>query len=204
MVVHLLSPNKRYDQLYIGNYALIQVRDVLARVEGVGDVNLFGLREYSMRVWLDPDRLAARSITTSDVVAALREQNIQVASGVIGQPPVPAGTAFQLPVTTLGRLLDAEQFEAIVVKTGADGRITRMRDVARIELGARDYSVNSYLEQPAGGGDGDRPAPRLERARDRRRRRADDGRARRRAFPTGSSTASSTTRRSSCASRSTR
>jgi multidrug efflux pump len=150
MVVHLLSPSKRYDQLYIGNYALIQVRDVLARLDGVGDVNLFGLREYSMRAWLDPDKLAARSITTSDVVAALREQNIQVASGVIGQPPAPAGTSFQLPVVTLGRLLDSDQFGAVVIKTGVDGRITRVRDVARVELGARDYSVNSYLNgEPA-------------------------------------------------------
>ncbi len=150
MVVHLLSPTKRYDQLYIGNYALIQVRDVLARIDGVGDVNLFGLREYSMRAWLDPDKLAARNITTSDVIAALRDQNIQVASGVIGQPPAPQGTAFQLPVTTLGRLLDAEQFGAVVIKTGMDGRITRVRDVARVELGARDYSVNSYLNgEPA-------------------------------------------------------
>ncbi len=150
MVVHLLAKNQRYDQLYIGNYALIQVRDVLARVDGVGDVNLFGLREYSMRAWLDPDLLASRSITTGDVVAALREQNIQVASGVIGQPPAPPGTKFQLPVTTLGRLLSPEQFGAIVVKRGEDGRITRVRDLARVELGARDYSVNSYLNgEPA-------------------------------------------------------
>src|SRR5262247_2325091 len=133
MVVHLLSPTKRYDQLYIGNYALIQVRDALRRIEGVGDVNLFGLREYSMRVWLDPGRLASRSIATADVVAALREQNIQVASGTVGQPPVPEGHAFQIPVTTLGRLRDPEEFENIIVKTGADGRITRIRDVARIE-----------------------------------------------------------------------
>jgi multidrug efflux pump len=150
MVVHLLSKSQRYDQLYIGNYALIQIRDVLARVDGVGDVNMFGLREYSMRVWLDPDLLASRNITTGDVVAALREQNIQVASGVIGQPPAPAGTAFQVPVTTLGRLLTAEQFGDVVIKTGADGRITRMRDLGRVELGARDYSVNSYLNgEPA-------------------------------------------------------
>jgi len=150
MVVHLLSPSQRYDQLYIGNYALIQVRDVLARIDGVGDVNLFGLREYSMRAWLDPDLLASRNITTGDVVSALREQNIQVASGVIGQPPAPAGTAFQLPVVTLGRLLNADQFGDVVIKTGEDGRVTRVHDVARVELGARDYSVNSYLnDEPA-------------------------------------------------------
>jgi hydrophobe/amphiphile efflux-1 (HAE1) family protein len=150
MVVHLLSPTKRYDQLYIGNFALIQVRDALRRLDGVGDVNLFGLREYSMRVWLDPARLASRDIATSDVVQALREQNVQVASGTVGQPPLPAGHAFQFPVTTLGRLREPEEFGNVVVKTGAEGRITRIRDVARIELAARDYSVNSYLDnQPA-------------------------------------------------------
>jgi multidrug efflux pump len=150
MVVHLLSPQQRYDQLYIGNYALIQVRDVLRRIDGVGDVNLFGLREYSMRVWLDPERLTSRNLTTSDVVQALREQNIQVASGVIGQPPVPTGIALQVPVTTLGRLLEPAEFENIILKRSEDGRITRVRDVARIELGARDYAVNSYLDnQPA-------------------------------------------------------
>src|SRR2546428_647430 len=150
MVVHLLSPTKRYDQLYIGTCALTRVRDAPRRLEGVGDVNLCGLREYSMRVWLDPGRLASRNIATSDVVGALREQNVQVASGAVGQAPVPAGHAFQLPVTTLGRLREPEEFENIIVKTGADGRITRVRDVARIELAARDYSVNSYLDnQPA-------------------------------------------------------
>src|SRR5262245_55393981 len=150
MVVHLLAPSGRYDQLYIGNYALIQVRDVLTRIEGVGDVTLFGLREYSMRIWLDPERMAARSLTATDVVAALREQNVQVASGIIGPPPLPDTVGLQVPVTTLGRLLTPEQFENIVVKTGADGRITRVRDVGRIELGARDYGVNSYLNnEPA-------------------------------------------------------
>jgi multidrug efflux pump len=150
MVVHLLSPDSRYDQLYIGNYALIQIRDALARVDGVGQVSLFGLREYSMRVWLDPERLAYLNLTPGDVVTALRDQNLQVASGVIGQPPVPTGNAFQLSVNTLGRLLEPDQFADVIVKTGADGRITRVRDVARIELGARDYSVNSYLDnQPA-------------------------------------------------------
>src|SRR5262249_12653908 len=150
MVVHLLSPTHRYDQLYIGNFALIRVRDELRRLDGVGDVNLFGVREYSMRVWLDPGRLASRNIATSDVVQALREQNIQVASGIVGQPPVPVGHAFQLPVTTLGRLREPEEFGNVIVKTGADGRITRIRDVARIELAGRDYSVNSYLDnQPA-------------------------------------------------------
>src|SRR6185369_710867 len=146
MVVHMLSPDKRYDQLYIGNFALIQVRDPLRRIEGVGDVTLFGLREYSMRVWLDPERLTSLNLTTGDVVGALREQNIQVASGVIGQPPIPSGVALQVPVTTLGRLLEPAEFESIILKRSGDGRITRVRDVARIELGARDYAVNSYLD----------------------------------------------------------
>jgi hydrophobe/amphiphile efflux-1 (HAE1) family protein len=150
MVVHLLSPDKTFDQLYIGNFALIQVRDVLRRIEGVGEVNLFGLREYSMRVWLDPEQLTSRNLTAGDVVAALRAQNVQVASGVIGQPPVPSGHALQVPVMTLGRLREPEQFGEIVVKTGEGGRLTRVRDVARIELGARDYATNSYLDnEPA-------------------------------------------------------
>jgi NodT family efflux transporter outer membrane factor (OMF) lipoprotein len=150
MVVHLLSPGNRYDQTYIGNYALLNVRDVLARIEGVGDINLFGLREYSMRVWLDPEKIASLSMTAGDVVQSLREQNVQVAAGVIGQPPAPQGNPYQVNVKTLGRLLDESQFGEIVIKTGADGRITRLRDVARVELGARDYSVNSYLDnEPA-------------------------------------------------------
>jgi hydrophobe/amphiphile efflux-1 (HAE1) family protein/NodT family efflux transporter outer membrane factor (OMF) lipoprotein len=152
MVVHLLSPDQRYDELYVSNFALLQLRDALARVDGVGDVHLFGLREYSMRVWLDPERMVSRSLTPGDVVAALREQNVQVASGVINQPPSAGEGAFQLPVTTLGRLLEPEQFANVIVKTGRDGRITRLRDVARIELGARDYAMNSYLDnQPAVG-----------------------------------------------------
>jgi NodT family efflux transporter outer membrane factor (OMF) lipoprotein len=146
MVVHLLAPENRYDQTYIGNYALLNVRDVLARLDGVGDITLFGLREYSMRVWLDPERLASLNLTAGDVTQALREQNVQVAAGVLGQPPVPQGNAHQLNVNALGRLLDEEQFGEIVIKTGEDGRITRLRDVARVELGARDYAVNSYLD----------------------------------------------------------
>ncbi len=150
MVVHLISPDNRFDQLYIGNYALIQVRDAVARVDGVGDVNAFGLREYSMRVWLDPERLAHLGLTPGDVLAALREQNIQVASGVIGQPPVPTGQDYQLTVNTLGRLLEPDQFEQVIVKTGDEGRIVRVGDVARIEMAARDYAVNSYLNnEPA-------------------------------------------------------
>jgi hydrophobe/amphiphile efflux-1 (HAE1) family protein len=150
MVIHIVSPEKRFDQLYIGNYALIQIRDALARVDGVGDVTPFGLREYSMRAWLDPERLAHLSLTPGDVVQSLREQNLQVASGVIGQPPIPAGAQYQLSINTLGRLLEPEQFGNIILKTGDGGRVIKVRDVARIELGARDYAVNSYLNnEPA-------------------------------------------------------
>ncbi len=146
LVVHLLSPDNRYDQAYIGNYALIQIRDVLTRLEGVGNITLFGLREYSMRVWLDPDKLASLNMTAGDAVQALREQNVQVAAGIIGQPPTPSGSALQLSVTTQGRLLQPEQFGEIIIKTGDNGRMTRLRDIARVELGARDYSANSYLD----------------------------------------------------------
>jgi hydrophobe/amphiphile efflux-1 (HAE1) family protein len=150
MVIHIVSPEKRYDQLYIGNYALIQIRDAIARVDGVGDVTPFGLREYSMRVWLDPERLSHLSLTPGDVVRSLREQNLQVASGVIGQPPIPHGAQYQLSINTLGRLLTPEQFGDIILKTGEAGRVTKVKDVGQIELGARDYAVNSYLNnEPA-------------------------------------------------------
>jgi hydrophobe/amphiphile efflux-1 (HAE1) family protein len=148
LVVHLLSPNNRYDQLYISNYASLHVRDVLRRIEGVGSVGVFGGREYSMRIWLDPEKLSSVNLTSDDVVAALREQNVQVAAGVIGQQPVGPGHAFQLSVNTLGRLVDPAQFGEIVVKTGDDGRVVRVRDVARVQLGGLDYSVNSYLGFP--------------------------------------------------------
>ena len=146
MVIHLSSPDGSRDQLYMSNYATLQVKDVLARVDGVGDVRIFGARDYSMRIWLDPDRLAARSLTAGEAVAALQAQNVQVASGILGQPPVPQPGAFEVNVETLGRLIDPAQFAAIVIKTDPDGRLTRIGDVARVELGAEDYSANSYLD----------------------------------------------------------
>ncbi|WP_437185198.1 efflux RND transporter permease subunit [Planctomicrobium sp. SH668] len=146
MVIHLISPEQKFDQLYIGNYALIQVRDALARVEGVGSVNMLGLREYSMRIWLDPQKMAHLSLTPADVATALRTQNVQVASGVIGQPPIEQPGDFQLIVSTLGRLLNPEQFSNLVVRTGEDGRIVRVKDVARVELGGREFTINSYLD----------------------------------------------------------
>jgi HAE1 family hydrophobic/amphiphilic exporter-1 len=147
MVIHLSSPDGSRDQLYISNYATLQVRDVLARLDGVGDVRVFGARDYSMRIWLDPEKIAARNLTAGDVVAALRAQNVQVASGVLDQPPVPHQGAFQLNVETQGRLADPRQFERIIVKNDPDGRVTRVKDVARVELGALDYTTNGYLDE---------------------------------------------------------
>lgn len=146
IVVHLESPDDSLDQLYISNYALLHIRDVLARINGVGQINLVGAREYSMRVWLDPDRMAALNVTAGDVVTALRGQNIQVAGGTLGEQPSPASNAFQVSVSSQGRLLDAEQFGQVIVKSGADGRLTRVADIARVELGARDYHTNSLLD----------------------------------------------------------
>ncbi len=145
MVVHLLSPDGTYDDLYISNYVLLRISDVLQRIGGVGNLTVFGAREYSMRVWLDPDRLAELGLTGDDVVNALRGQNVQVAAGTLGQPPTPTGNAFQLTVNTQGRFVEADQFADVVIKTGQDGRLTRVRDVARVELGAVDYVRNSYL-----------------------------------------------------------
>ena len=145
MVVHMLSPNGSLDQLYISNYSRIRVRDALLRLNGVGDVTIFGEREYSLRIWLDPERLAAYGLAASEVVAALRDQNVQVTGGTLGAPPVPSDVPFQLNVTTHGRFDNVEQFKQVVIKSGADGRIVRVQDIARLELGARDYVTNSYL-----------------------------------------------------------
>lgn len=152
LVVNLISPDNRYDSVYLSNYALLQIRDILARLPGVGDILVFGARDYSMRLWLDPDKIAARNLTASDVVSAIREQNIQVAAGVIGQEPMAESTDFQYTVSTLGRLMEAEQFADIVIKTGTDGQITKLKDVARIELGAKDYNSGLFLNgQPSVG-----------------------------------------------------
>jgi multidrug efflux pump len=149
MVVGLISPNNRYDTLYLSNYAILQVKDALARVPGVGEALLFDSREYSMRIWLDPEKLASRDMTASDVTRALREQNIQVAAGGLGQQPAPTGQDFQYTINTLGRLIEEDQFADIIIKTGTGGQMTRLRDVSRVELGARSYAVRSYLnDQP--------------------------------------------------------
>jgi hydrophobe/amphiphile efflux-1 (HAE1) family protein len=144
MVVFMLSPDDSFDQLYISNYALLQVRDQLLRLDGIGDITIFGARDYSMRLWLDPDKIANLGMTAGDVVAAIRAENLQITGGQIAGPPI-ADRAFQPNLTFTGRLKDVQQFENIVVKAGADGRTVRLRDVARIELGALDYTTNSFL-----------------------------------------------------------
>lgn len=144
MVVFMLSPDDSFDQLYISNYTLLQVRDQLLRLDGVGDIQMFGARDYSMRLWLDPDKIASLGMTSSDVIAAVRAQNLQIAGGQIAEPPI-ADRAFQPNLVFTGRLKDIRQFEDIVVKAGSDGRTVRLRDVARIELGALAYTTNSFI-----------------------------------------------------------
>ena len=146
MVVHLYSPDKSRDSLFISNYATLAITDTLTRVDGVGSITVFGSRDYSMRVWLDPDRLQTVGLTAGDVVLALQAQNVQVAGGVLDQPPMPKQGAFQFAVQTLGRLANPEEFASIVVKEAA-GAVVRLRDVARIELAAQDYTSNSYLDR---------------------------------------------------------
>ena len=150
MVVHLVSPGERYDNLYLANYAHLRVKDELARIRGVGSAQVFGAGEYSMRIWLDPDRLASRQLTTTDVIRAIREQNVQVAAGVLGAPPAPVDTEFQLSVNARGRLTTEDEFADIVVRATQDGQITRVRDVGRVELGSSLYALRSLLDnQPA-------------------------------------------------------
>jgi hydrophobe/amphiphile efflux-1 (HAE1) family protein len=146
MVVHLYSPDKSRDSLFISNYATLAITDTLTRVDGVGSITVFGSRDYSMRVWLDPDRLQTVGLTAGDVVLALQAQNVQVAGGVLDQPPMPQQGAFQFAVQTLGRLANPEEFASIVVKQAA-GAVVRLKDVARIELAAQDYTSNSYLDR---------------------------------------------------------
>src|SRR6202051_2921830 len=139
LAVHLYSPDSSRDTLYISNYATLHVKDVLARLPGVGDVQIFAGREYAMRIWLDPDKVAAHNLNASEVLAALRAQNVQVSAGILNQPPVASREAYQLNVQTLGRLATPEQFSSIVLKSDSEGRVTRLRDVGRVEIGAADY-----------------------------------------------------------------
>jgi hydrophobe/amphiphile efflux-1 (HAE1) family protein len=144
MVVFMLSPDDTFDQTYISNYALLQVRDQLLRLDGVGDITIFGARDYSMRLWLDPDKIANLGLTAGDVLAAIRAQNLQITGGQLAAPPI-VDRAFQPNLTFTGRLTDPAQFEDIVIKASSDGRTARLRDVARIELGALDFSTNGFL-----------------------------------------------------------
>jgi HAE1 family hydrophobic/amphiphilic exporter-1 len=145
LFISLFSPDGRFDELYLSNYATLRIRDLISRINGVGDVMIFPASDYSMRIWLDPNQLKSRNLTTEDVLNAIREQNVQVAAGEIGQPPAPPGQNFQYTVNVLGRLSDIEQFEEIIVKTEEGGRITRLSEIARIELGGKSYSITSSL-----------------------------------------------------------
>ncbi len=149
MVVHLFSPDGRYDPVYLRNYALLNVRNELARIPGAGQVIVFGAGDYAMRVWLDPNRVASHGLSAGDVVQAIREQNLQVAAGTVGAPPMNDPVAYQLTVNAHGRLADENEFGNIIVKTGADGQVTRLRDVSRIELGAGTFSLRALLDNKA-------------------------------------------------------
>jgi len=159
MVAHLVSPNNRYDINYLRNYAVLNVKDRLARIDGVGQVQIFGGGEYSMRVWLDPQKVAQRNLSASDVVAAIRSQNIQAAAGVVGASPGLSGVDMQLSINAQGRLQSEEEFGDIIVKSGADGAVTRLRDIGRLEMGAADYSLRSLLNNDAAVGMGVFQAP---------------------------------------------
>ncbi len=150
LAVHLYSPDGSRDNLYLSNYATLHVKDALARLPGVGDVQLFGARDYAMRIWLDPDKVAAYKLDASEVLAALQAQNIQVSAGVLNQPPIRGDAAYQLNVQTLGRLTTPEQFADVILKTDAQGRPTRIRDVGRVEIGAADYGSTAYMDRTEG------------------------------------------------------
>ncbi len=145
MVVHLTSPDKRYDMLYLSNYAILNVKDELSRLSGIGDVKMFGIGDYSLRIWLDPNKTASRNLTATDVVNAVREQNRQVAAGQLGAPPAPNATSFQMSINSQGRLVTEEEFENVIVRSGPDGEITRLKDIARIELGSNQYALRALL-----------------------------------------------------------
>jgi multidrug efflux pump subunit AcrB len=167
MVVNLYSPDKSRDALFISNYANLQIKDVLTRIDGVGSIIVFGARDYAMQIWLDPSRLQSLDLTASDVTVALQGQNIQVASGVLNQPPMPNQSAFQVAVRTLGRLSDPVEFANIVVKQSNDA-VVRIKDVARVELAAQDYSSASFLNRDPSVAIAVIPAPGFERVDDRR------------------------------------
>ena len=150
MAVHLMSPDHSRDELYLSNFATLHVKDALTRLAGVGDVQLFGERDYAMRIWLDPDRVAAYNLKADEVLAALRAQNVQVSAGILNQPPVPTGGAYQLNIQTLGRLQTPEQFGDVVVKSDNQGHVTRIRDIGRVAIGAADYGTEALLDRDTG------------------------------------------------------
>src|SRR5215468_1911258 len=147
LAIHIYSPDESRDTLYLSNYATLHIKDVLARLPGVGDVQFQGGREYAMRIWLDPDKAAAYDLTASDVLAALRAQNLQVSAGILNQPPTPSDEAYQINVEALGRLSTPEQFANIIVKSDGRGRVTRVRDIGRVEIGAADYGSTAYMDR---------------------------------------------------------
>jgi HAE1 family hydrophobic/amphiphilic exporter-1 len=150
--VTLTSPNSTYDSLYLSNYATINIKDELSRLPGVGNVTVFGAGQYSMRVWLDPNKLQALSLMPQDVIQAIQQQSQQVTAGQVGMPPAPPGQAFQYTLNINGRLDDTKEFENVIVKTGNNGDVTRVRDVGRVELGAQTYSqIFSLNNKPATG-----------------------------------------------------
>ncbi|HET8735957.1 MAG TPA: multidrug efflux RND transporter permease subunit [Pricia sp.] len=150
MVVNMYSPDNTYDQTYMGNYAVLQLKDELARIKGIGDIQIFGGAEYAMRIWLDPDKIANLDITAGEVVAALRAQNVQIAGGTLNSLPSGSQTAFEVNIQTQGKLVSTEQFENVIVKSGENGRIVRLKDVGRAELGAQNYATRGYLgKKPA-------------------------------------------------------
>src|SRR5262250_1129614 len=147
LAIHLYSPDESRDTLYLSNYATLHIKDVLARLPGVGDVQFQGGRQYAMRIWLDPDKVAAYNLRADEVLAALRAQNLQVSAGILNQPPVPGDEAYQINIEALGRLSTPEQFGDIIVKSDAQGRVTRIRDIGRVELGSVDYGSIAYADR---------------------------------------------------------
>ena len=147
LAVHFYSPDKSRDLLYLSNYITLHVRDVLARLAGVADIQFYGERQYAMRVWLDPDKAAVHNLNASEVLAALRAQNLQVSAGLLNQPPTPGDAAYQLNIETVGRLTTPEQFANIIVKSDDKGRVTRVRDIGRVELGAANYGSSAYKDR---------------------------------------------------------
>ncbi len=145
LMVSLTSPNETYDRYYLSNYITLRLLDEISRIDGVGDVQAYGAGDYSMRLWLDPDLLMARDLTTSDVMQALNEQNVQVAAGRIGASPAPKGQGFEYSISTLGRLNDPEQFGNIIIKQAEGGRFTRVKDIARVEMGSKEYGFDTRL-----------------------------------------------------------